>query len=680
MTRPQSSSYPLGYRSDVEGLRAVAILLVVAAHARVPWLAGGFIGVDVFFVLSGYLITGLLIQEINATGDLRFTAFYARRLRRLMPALLLMLACVCSFGWLLIPASDQLRQATAAGSAAVWLSNLYFAFSNMGYFSPGSESNLFLHTWSLGVEEQFYVMWPLLMVMVAGAWKGTKRPVQLGRLKIAMPLVFALSLLLSVWWTYRSPHLAFYMMPSRTWQFALGALVFIYFGAPNAHKGDARTHGIYNAVLTRLGSWMGLAMIVVAASVLDGKTPYPGLWALMPAFGAAVIIAAGISTPRVGAGRLLSLQPMQTIGRVSYAWYLWHWPVLLLGATVADMDSALNRIGLVALSLLLAALSYRFVEAPIRRMRRLVAKPRMAIFVGLAMMILANVGAVRWHNAARNYLRQPDYVRYVQARGDAPVIYGMGCDDWYHSSEVRICAFGSDKAAHTAVAFGDSVALQWFPALAKVFDKPGWRLLVVTKSSCPMVDEPIFYARIGRIYSECATWRKRALKQLTVIKPDIVILGSTYTYNYSRDQWITGAQKILNEVSASAKRVYILRSTPTLPFDGPICLAPRSHLYRTLMEKNRCTAPAHNQRFDDVYAWLQFAADHFDNVRIVDMTDAICPDGLCQAERNGMVVFRDSQHLTATFARSLGPFLAQQLSGAAGYRIQADAQALLHTD
>lgn len=297
MTNLQPSDYRLGYRGDIEGLRAVAILLVVAAHARVPWLAGGFIGVDIFFVLSGYLITGLLIQEISATGNLRFAAFYARRFRRLMPALLLMLACICVFGWLLLPAPDQIRQANAAGSAAVWLSNFYFAFSSLGYFSPGAESNLFLHTWSLGVEEQFYLLWPLLVMLAVKGWKSTKRSVQIGRLKIAMLLMLALSLLLSVWWTYRSPDLAFYMMPSRAWQFALGALVFIYFSVPNAHKGDVRAHDIHNAALTRWGGWLGLMMIVAAASALDGKTPYPGLWALVPSLGAAMILATGVLKP-----------------------------------------------------------------------------------------------------------------------------------------------------------------------------------------------------------------------------------------------------------------------------------------------------------------------------------------------------------------------------------------------
>lgn len=190
--------YRLGYRSDIEGLRAVAILLVVACHAKVSWLAGGFVGVDVFYVLSGYLITGLLVQEIQTTGELRFANLYARRLRRLLPALLLMLAIVCVLGRLLLAAGEQPGQASAAASAALWLSNFYFAFSHMDYFAPGAETNLFLHTSSLGVEEQFYLVWPLLVVLVMGVWHGARNAPSLRRLKWTMPIVFVLSLVLSL--------------------------------------------------------------------------------------------------------------------------------------------------------------------------------------------------------------------------------------------------------------------------------------------------------------------------------------------------------------------------------------------------------------------------------------------------------------------------------------------------
>lgn len=656
MRSDASSNYRLGYRGDVEGLRAVAILLVVACHAKVAWLAGGFVGVDVFYVLSGYLITGLLVQEIHDTGELRFANFYGRRMRRLMPALLLMLIVACVLGRLLLPASGNPEQALAATSAALWLSNFHFAFAHMDYFAPGAETNLFLHTWSLGVEEQFYLVWPFLVILAMRAWKGAKKPPTVAGLKYVFGGVFALALVLSLYWTWHAPRLAFYMMPSRAWQFALGALVFLLVGTPHYKTGALRLSGAWPMI----AGWAGLAMILAAALLITGSVPYPGYWALLPTIGAALVLAAGAEHAGLReAGGWLSTRPMQAIGRVSYSWYLWHWPILLLGAQLVDTRSGWNRLVLVALSLVVAALSYRFFETPIRHNRKLLAKPRFAVFAGLAIMILAASLALRWHNAAQARMQQPEQLRFAAAHFDAPVIYGMGCDDWYHSARVRICAFGDPHAKHTAVAIGDSVALQWFPAYARVFDRPGWRLLVITKSSCPMVDVPIFYQRIEREYTECGRWRRAALHEIAVLKPDVVIMGSTYIYDYTQAQWIDGTRRVLDALSPNAGKIFIMRSSPTLPFDAPACVAPRSWLYAAIKGSRLCTAPAHTAKSDAVFHWLQAAAAPFNNVHLIDLTDAICPEGTCHAEINGTVVFRDDQHMTASFARSLAPALAQ---------------------
>lgn len=652
-----NGEYRLGYRGDVEGLRAIAILLVVACHAKVTWLAGGFVGVDVFYVLSGYLITGLLVQEIRTTGELRSANFYGRRLRRLLPALLLMLIVTCVLGRLLLAASSQPEQASAAAAAALWLSNFHFAFSNMGYFAPGPETNLFLHTWSLGVEEQFYLVWPLLVVLAMGAWTGAKRPPDAHRLKWVFGGIFVASLVLSLYWTWHSPHMAFYMMPSRAWQFALGALVFLLVGSPQ-WQADTRLPPRW---LSAAG-WLGLAAVLLAAFTINGGMPYPGIASLLPTVGAALVLAAGGRGDNAGPGRILALRPMQAIGRISYSWYLWHWPVLLLGAAVLDVHNGWIRLALVVASLIIAAFSFHVVETPIRHYRKLLARPRMAVFAALAIMILAGSFALRWHSSALARLHSPEQLPSELAQVDAPVIYRMGCDDWYHSARVRICTFGDPHATHTAVALGDSVALQWFPAYAHVFDKPDWRLMVITKSSCPMVDAPIFYPRIGRMYVECTQWRHDAVREIAALKPDVLIMGSTFTYAFTPQQWVNGTRRLLASLAPYVRRIYLMRSTPTLPFDGPSCVAPRSGLYRVLVGASRCTAPAHTQQDDAEFRWLQTAVVPFPNVHLLDMTNDVCPDGKCHAELGGKIVFRDNQHLTASFARSLGPALAATIA------------------
>jgi len=659
MTESSSAlEYRLGYRADIEGLRAIAILMVVACHAKVSWLSGGFVGVDVFYVLSGYLITGLLVQEVKNTHKLKFANFYARRLRRLLPALLLMLAATCVLGWLLLPFDEHISQVSAASSVALWISNFHFAFTNLDYFSPGAESNLFLHTWSLGVEEQFYLVWPLLIALTMEIRKAAPRTRPMAHLNYALGGVLVLSFGLSIYWTWHAPQLAFYMMPSRAWQFATGALVFLLVSATKVRAGvrplDTRW--------PMIAGWSGLTMIVAAALWIDGNVPYPGFWALLPTAGTALVLWSGsCKGGTYGVRTLLAAEPMQAIGRISYSWYLWHWPVLLLGAEVLDISSLWSRLLLVCTSLLIAVFSYRYFETPIRRSQTLLTRPRMVVFAGLVVMLLASSLALRWQEIPRSSVAQNDWARALAARADMPEIYHMDCDEQFRSARVKTCTFGDPRAKHTAIAFGDSVDLQWFPAYQVLFDKPGWRLLVITKSSCPMVDEPIFYQRIGREYTECGKWRADALREIAALTPDVVILGSTFTYDYTQQQWVDGTRRVLDQLAPSTGTVFVMRSTPALPFDAPSCLMPRSWLYAKLVGQRRCTADTSSQRNDNVFHWLQQAAAGLDNVHLVDMTDAVCPDHKCNAERNGTIVFRDTQHLTATFAASLASALAEKM-------------------
>ena len=289
----EAGPYRLGYRPDIEGLRAVAILLVVAAHAGVPWLAGGFVGVDVFFVLSGYLITGLLVQEMRATGGVRLLDFYARRLRRLLPALLVMVVGTAGAAAVLLAPLEQPAQARVASAAALWLSNLHFVFSQLDYFGPAAGSNLFLHTWSLGVEEQFYLVWPLLVLFLAGSWRWQAVRQDWSRLLRGMLGAVGICLVLSVFLTFTRPEQGFYLMPSRAWQFALGAVTVLAVAPPDAAaQRPAWLHRFCSAPQGRALGWIGLALVVGAGLLLDTQDAYPGMWAVLPSLGTALLLAA----------------------------------------------------------------------------------------------------------------------------------------------------------------------------------------------------------------------------------------------------------------------------------------------------------------------------------------------------------------------------------------------------
>jgi peptidoglycan/LPS O-acetylase OafA/YrhL len=635
-----------GFRSDIEGLRAIAIMLVVAVHARVPGLAGGFVGVDVFFVLSGFLITGLLVDEIRQTGKVQWAGFYIRRLRRLLPALATMILVTGAAAALLLAPAEQGEQANAAGMAALWLSNIYFALNRLDYFSPGNDANLFLHTWSLGVEEQFYLVWPLLLFWLrsdAGAERGERR------LRLGLYCVLALSLGACIYLTYIAPAAAFYLMPMRAWQFALGALVKLMVSSPRAPR-----------LPMGLG-WLGLGMILAASVLLDASHPYPGAYALLPSLGTALVIAAGTGSQIKGVAAFLSLSPLQAVGRVSYAWYLWHWPVLLLAKVVADSDGWEVRVAAVGASLLLAVLSYRYIEAPIRHQEGWLRRRFSALLATTVAMMGLAVLAGQWSDRAAYASSGVQQAKYARAHNDSPAIYGMGCDDWYASDGLNPCTFGSSPSAHVAVLMGDSIAGQWFPAAEKLFVQQGWRLIVLTKSSCPMVDEPFFYARIGREYTECSRWRDKALDFLRTIKPDLVMLSTVSTNGFSEQQWTQGTERVLEKLTGATGRIYILRATPHLPFDGPNCLAQREGRPAWLGTHAICSAPSEDAQARMVLHALSNAVVAVPNASIIDLNDRICPNGICYAQQKGMIVFRDSQHLTASFAASLAPELARWL-------------------
>lgn len=640
----------MNYRADIEGLRALGIFLVIAAHARVPGLESGFIGVDIFFVISGYLISGLLIEEKLRTGRINFAAFYARRFRRLLPALLLMLTATAVAVAALTPVRDWPYQADAGSAASMWASNLYFAFERMDYFGKASESNAFLHTWSLGVEEQFYLVWPLLILLLVPRGQGGK----VRRLAWGMATICAASLVACAWMTQVSPRHAFYLMPLRAWQFAIGALVYT-FGMLPSRLPDEKAKWIVAAL-----NISGFVFIVSALLLIGVETTYPGVWALLPTLGAACLLPSPRGCNSM-VQRVLALAPMQWLGKLSYSWYLWHWPVLVVGAGLLPGFGLLQRIELVFLALLLAFASYSWVERPIRRNSGLVRKPRHFILAALLLMLAFMLLFSRWGGVAK---QEVVVGSKTSAAISVPVIYQMECDDWFHSDRLRPCVFGSGAASRTAVVVGDSIGLQWFPAYAKVFAAPEWRLVVLTKSSCPMVDEPIFNPRIGREFTECTSWRNKALEYIAKMKPDVVIMGTTDGAGFTREQWVDGTGRVLAKVAPFSKEVRIMRSTPHLPFNGPSCIA--SHANES--DDSACSAAAADAENDAVADWLGQAASSWKNVRVLDMNDAVCPGGVCNAKRNGMLTYRDQQHLNAEYAASLSDRLKRELSDVLGSR------------
>ncbi|MDR2186441.1 MAG: acyltransferase [Azonexus sp.] len=649
------------FRPDIEGLRAVAILLVVAAHARLALFDGGYVGVDVFFVLSGYLITGILVEEIRKEGSLSLVQFYARRFRRLAPAMLFMFLGVCFLSATLLSPSRQLAESNAAIGVPLWVSNFFYLFSQFDYFDAAAEDSLFLHTWSLGVEEQFYLAWPLLLIAVLCVGVGRRSFAERERmLFFLMIAVLLASLSWNVLLTPEQPMTAFYMMPTRAWQFALGALVWL-----SMNKSATVPVMGGRPYVNGLVGWLGLGMLLLAALFFDAHNEYPGWRSLLPSVGAAAMIASGAIQKGKGTiAHFLSQPFLRYIGRISYSWYLWHWPVLLLGRKYAGGGDSLIASGVcVLVSLVLAILSWRMVELPLRRYRGWEKQPRLMIGLTLGVLLLASASSLWWGALSLDRMQDEGQARIIAAQMDLPVLR-KECDDWYHSSRLVVCQ-SDDKntAVSTAVLIGDSVGVQWFPAIQKIFEKQGWKLVVLTKSACPMVDVPFFYVRIGRRYTECEIWRNKALAYIAEIRPRIVIVGSSPIYPFSAEEWAAGTYRVWQSLSQAAGEVAVIRATPLLPFDGLDCLAS-GRLAQRLLNSCRTSPPFPDG--DDLFAIQQRIAAGFDHVRLIDMTDDVCPGGVCAAETNGIIAWRDKQHLTAKFVATLSAAFSRRVLGDRG--------------
>lgn len=638
-------TYPSGklaFNPSIQGLRAIAILLVLAAHTNVPFLHGGFIGVDVFFVISGYLITGLLVTEINNTGTLNLSRFYARRLKRLLPALLVMLGAASAAIYIFTPTTEHPAQASAAASAAAWVSNFYFIFAEQNYFESTSLVNAFLHTWSLGVEEQFYLIWPLLIVFACGL--SSKHRL------VLLSAITLFSFALCMWLASSHPTQAFYLMPSRIWQFGAGAVVWHLAG--QFSEISARAKAIQ--LLT------GTTLIVASALWIGEGTRYPDWVSLLPTLGAAACLF-GISTTSdsVSSGPL-ARGPLKYIGDISYSLYLWHWPVLVVGQHLLLDKGLYSQLLLVATSFALADLSYRLIENPIRQHQAARISTKWQIVISLAAIALVNVQLIKWHNSATDRLVAQAESPFALARMDAPEIYRHGCDDWYSSAQVKVCHFGAKDAPKVAVIWGDSIGLQWFPAIkgALELEYGQWRIEVITKSSCPIVDHPFFYERLGRIYTECSDWRRDAAKYINKLTPDLLVVGSAGSYRFDAVIWEQGTRKLLGKNVMSARQIAILAPTYSLGINGVTCLEQQAMRPN---EEDGCHSRTDEPYRSSAIAALNKAANSLPHAQLIDLNDEVCPNKICRPLLDNTIVYRDNQHITATFAEKLSSVMKAKL-------------------
>jgi peptidoglycan/LPS O-acetylase OafA/YrhL len=661
-----SSEHKIPYRPDIQGLRAIAVAIVVLAHANIPGFTGGFVGVDVFFVLSGFLITGLLVKERLEAGKIRYGAFLSRRLRRLLPALLVMLVSVLFLASLLLSSYEAQMQTGAFRYSATWTSNFYFAFAEFDYFSALKAKDLFLHTWSLGIEEQFYVVWPWLVAISFAIAAASSKPDRHFRsLFSVIIVVIVIGIGLCLYWAQTRPLLSFYMMPSRGWQFALGASVFAY--SHRSRLGSPGEFGFLDSTTARrLAGTLGLILIICSAVMLHGALTYPGYYALFPSVGAALLIHAGTGTEALAVNRMLAGRAFVWLGDRSYSLYLWHWPVLLLGGAFGLADRPAGIATLIGIAILLAVVSYHWIERPFWKGRFSVAPPRLVTLTTALAMVAAfglseSLSTVVFKDAVASADQDG-----TGPRTDVPHIFvaGFSCDSWYHSSAVVPCRTGHNDARHTAVLIGDSIGTQWASLLPEIYKEPDWQVLVLAKSGCAIADLEYYYKPAGGMYDVCTEWRNRSIEYIKKLQPDIVFIGSSATQNFSESEWVGGTERVIAKLASAARHVVIIPGTPALSFDGPSCLEePYRFTYRLRESQYICEESLTNTASDDVATYLGQAASAIPNAHLLNLNDLVCPGRRCAARTmDGLTVFRDNQHLTASFVVAQTPAVLSRLN------------------
>jgi peptidoglycan/LPS O-acetylase OafA/YrhL len=671
------------FRTDIEGMRAVAIVAVLLCHAGIPFLAGGYVGVDVFFVISGFLITRLLLGEVEKTGGISLVRFYARRAKRLLPLSAVLLASVGILSLLLLSPVRAVEVSGDIISSALYTANWHFAAQSVDYFAQDIEPSPVLHLWSLAIEEQFYVVWPTLILAVT--WFRRRRGASVRpALWVTLGIILAGSLALGIHFTNEQPASAYFSTFGRAWELALGGAL--------ALLGTVR---IYRWLSAGIG-WIGLAAIVYAAFAFDASTPFPGVAALVPTLGAACLILAGSSIYAQAKGAPaspLSLGPVRYVGQISYSWYMWHWPALVFAAVIWGPLSVAAGIAVVLVSLLPTVAVHHLIEDPVRRAKVLTRVPGRALALGAACMAVA-VGAglmltnlqptlstapISQVTGAAALVRQTipqqsaSAVRPnpLRARADRSRAFYDGCLVGISGTNSNRCLYGDPHGKRTLILFGDSHAMQYFAPLEALANKNDWRLIALTKAECTPGEVKIRSMVANREYSQCDAWRQETLERIEEggSRATVVMSGDTaYTAYGPNGEELSGRANAnaleagyiatLKRIQGAGLQTVVIRDTPASASDVPSCVS------EDLGHLEACAFPrVHdwNLEFDDR------AAKANPNTHLIDVTAEICPGELCRAVIGNALVYRDKSHLTATFARTLSPWIEEGLEEAGFY-------------
>ncbi len=608
--------------SQIQGLRALAAILVTLFHARL--MPGGFIGVDIFYVISGYLITGLILREIERDDHLNLAAFYQRRIKRLLPTSAFVLIATAVVSWILLPSITRVNLGKDLIAASLYVSNYLFAWWQNDYQNLNATPSPVIHYWSLAVEEQFYLVWPIFILALAKLGKRIY-------LIVGISAVTVFSLIFSIYQTQTSPIWAFYGLPTRAWELGFGALLLF---VPQT------------LFRSRIIPWLAFMGILFSSFRFDENTAFPGWKALLPVL-ATVLLIASINIWPPMFNDLSNNRVSQWLGAISYPLYLWHWPALVIPSAVLGRPLHISeRFGCIALTILLAHLTHRFVEQPLRHKE---LSPRRIYEGALAATLISALLAVgiTLTSSDEISIRGATTTKFSLSQVmKKPGVYGDGCHVNYGETKSGYCTYGDVKSKKIVVLYGDSHAAQWFPALNELATKNGIRLISLTKSACPAVDSPRSDQGAFKMV-HCKKWRENSIARITELKP-LAVITSSFEYfnppaNYPNRSlwWSDGQRKLLSQLSKSSAKLIYISDTPHPQRDIPSCLASRKS---SSCDSTQKTPVRVTRGFD-----------------VVNPNPWLC-SSYCPAIVDGVVAYRDASHISVDMAMALIPRLQAELA------------------
>ncbi len=637
------------YRPDIDGLRAVAILVVVLYHAFPRWMPGGFIGVDVFFVISGFLISTILFSSLERE---RFSIgeFYVRRVQRIFPSLIVVLLATLAFGWFVLLAEEykQLGKHTAAGVGFV---QNFILFSESGYFDNAAGTKPLLHLWSIAVEEQFYIFWPLLLAFVWNReWSFLKITAGIG----------VISFIANIYLTQNIPAAAFYLPISRFWELMVGGIL----AYTILHRPE---------LIDRHKNWqalLGFALIAIALFLLNKGRDFPGFWALLPTLGTALIISAGQNAWLNQ--KLLANRLMVGIGLISYPLYLWHWPLLSFAQILeSGTPSREIRIAAVVLAFFLGWITYRFVEMPIRFGRNKSLKVSLLIvamiFIGLLGYKIHSMDGV----PSRESLKSFTQISEGSSKNLNPILCTQfGLQDNQTEKGLN-CSYSSTGAQRTVAVFGDSHAAAAFVGIAENLKASSINTLLLSGAGCPY----LLGASVGdteQIRAQCADNTKRAIsillsdknikKVFILTRGPVYVAGKNYNQKWmvfkkpqlSFDDYVAGLQKTVNVLHNGGKKVYYITENPELDFNPKACILRPFRFSQPVCS----LAKKKVMLYQDEY--LQ-RLKSLNNVTVINLLNKFCPNAECKLFHNDKLLYRDTDHLSLDGSRFQADLLSPHL-------------------